>query len=148
MRRMAECSMLPTWWRTPVVFSQASCSLGLFANQPLFLSAPSGPSRFGGLVVSLLFTRGGNVFRSRALQNLLGALLPIRIVAVDRDKQASFSKAPFIALGLVLRHSQADQGTGESTKRPADSDSAQKAHDRTGRNKRSHAWNGQRPNPS
>src|SRR5580700_4748692 len=101
-------------------------------------SLPSSPANRNWLfrvsVIALGFPGGGNVTRAGPFENLLRELRPFRIVRVDGDEDSSVLYQPFIALGLIFGDSHADQRARQSTQRAADSDAAQRGHNRASRN--------------
>src|SRR5579864_5717330 len=78
-----------------------------------------------GSVVSRSFPSRGNIFGARLLQDLLRALHPFGVVAVDRQQDSARLDAPFVALGFVFRNTHADQRADHSPDSPASTSAGQ-----------------------
>src|SRR5260370_3136445 len=69
----------------------------------------------GFRVVGASFTCGRDILGAGTLQNLLPPLHPIGIVAMHREQNATLLDHSFIALGLVLGNSHADESAQKSS---------------------------------
>src|SRR3984893_910643 len=92
------------------------------------------------------FARGGNVFRSGALQNFLSAFHFVGRGAVYRQENAALLNAPFVTLRFVLGNAHADQRAGNSANGPAHTHAGECRHDWSRRYERSDAGNWQPAN--
>ena len=63
---------------------------------------------------------------------------------MDRNQDAAVFDAAFVTLGFILRNAHADQRADEAARRAADTEPGQRAHDRTRRDERSKAGDGER----
>ena len=81
------------------------------------------------------FSRRGNIFRARRLQDFLGTLDFLSCVAMRGEENSTLLQAAFLSLCFELRDPHADQGPGNSSYCSPNAKSGQSRHNRASRDK-------------
>lgn len=76
---------------------------------------------------------GSYVLSSRAFQDFLRLLSPLRTVAVHGKQNAPFLDSAFITLRFIFGYASSDQSSGQPSYRTAGTSTGQGSHNGTGR---------------
>ncbi len=85
---------------------------------------------------------GRDFFSAGAPHDLAGALYPVAIVAMNREKDSAVSDAAFVTPGFVFGSRHAKESADNTDEYPERAGARQSCHDRTGNHERRNAWNG------
>src|ERR1700686_4447056 len=100
----------------------------------------------GLLPVRTSFACGRNIRGAGALKDIFCLLGPGRIVGMHGEQDSAFLDPAFVALGFVFGNAHANESSRDAANRAAYADSGESSHDRSCRNERADARNGQRAN--
>src|SRR6185369_17144043 len=96
------------------------------------------------LKVRRRLTRGSHILRACTLQNILRALHPVRVVAMNRKEDSAFFYSSLIAFSFKLRNTHAYKCARNPAERAADSQARKRRDNRTRCDQWTHARNRER----
>src|SRR5688572_683734 len=89
------------------------------------------------------FTRGADVFRACALEDLLRALRLVGVLRMDGDQHVATLDLALVLLGLVLGDAESDQAPRDPADGRTDRCAAERSHDRPRGDERAESRDGQ-----